>query len=171
MYCLYRLKTNYIQLNNLTLKKTIPKQNTFHGWLFISKRSFICCSSFINFVVDIITVATHAKNLRSSKILVTFSVNKYKQILNATNTIYKNRRFVFINRWGTFSYLVIEIYWLSNLVKQYAVMPSMYIYILFFQLKLSWRSSRGQGLGHEHSSILDWAVDVSVRKSSFFDFA
>ena len=52
-------------------------------------------------------------------------------------------------------------------------MPSMYIYILFFQLKLSWRSSRGQGLGHveEHSSILDSAVDVNVRKSSFFDFA
>ena len=61
-------------LNNLTLKK-IPKQN-FHGLLFISKRSFICCSSFINFIVAVysdntITVATHAKNLRSNKILVT----------------------------------------------------------------------------------------------------
>ena len=74
LYFLYRLKTNHIRLNNLTLKK-IPKQN-FHSLLFISKRSFICCNSFINFIVAVysdntITVVTDAKNLRSNKILVT----------------------------------------------------------------------------------------------------
>ena len=74
LYCLYRLKTNYIRLNNLTLKK-IPKQN-FHGLLFISKRSFICCSSFINFIVAVysdntIIMATDDKSLTSNKMLVT----------------------------------------------------------------------------------------------------
>ena len=54
LYGLYRLKTNCIRLNNLTLKK-IPEQN-FHGLLLTSKQSFIFCSSFINF-----TVAAHAK--------------------------------------------------------------------------------------------------------------
>ena len=69
-YCFYRSKTNYIRLNNLNIKK-ILEQN-FHSLSFISKRSFICSGSFVNFIVvavfflivairsNIITVATHA---------------------------------------------------------------------------------------------------------------
>ena len=47
-YFLYRSITNYIRLYNLNTKK-LPQQN-FHGLSFISKQSFICCGSFVNFI-------------------------------------------------------------------------------------------------------------------------
>ena len=46
---LFRSRINYIRLKNLIIKK-LPEQN-FHALSFISKRSFICCGSLINFVV------------------------------------------------------------------------------------------------------------------------
>ena len=46
-YRLYRSRTNYKRLNNLNIKK-LPEQK-LHGLSL--KRSFICCISFINFIV------------------------------------------------------------------------------------------------------------------------
>ena len=66
----------------------MPERN-FHGLSFISKRSFICCGSFINFIVVAIAVAVPyytcynlGKNPTSNKILVTYTLvltnfNKY----------------------------------------------------------------------------------------------
>lgn len=48
--------------------------------------------------------------------LVLLSIKKYYGL----NTIYNNQRFVFINKWGIFGYLVIAVYWLSNLAEKYA---------------------------------------------------
>ena len=46
LYWFLRWRTNYIRLDNLNIKRKLPKQN-FHGLLFLSKWSFICCRSFI----------------------------------------------------------------------------------------------------------------------------
>ena len=42
------------------ITKNLPEQ-TFHGLSFISKRSFICCGSFISFIV--VAVFINCRNL------------------------------------------------------------------------------------------------------------
>ena len=48
-YCVYRLRTSYIRLNNLNIKKTAEvKLSRSVNYI---ERSCICCGSFINFIV------------------------------------------------------------------------------------------------------------------------
>ena len=49
LYCLYRSRTSYIRLNNLTFKKT-AKAKPSRSVIYV-KASVICCGSFINVIV------------------------------------------------------------------------------------------------------------------------
>ena len=86
-FCLFRSRANYIRLKNLIIKNQ-PEQN-IHVLSFISKRSFICCGSLINFANVALFIncsnskqhhySSHAyynlgKNLTSNKILVTYTL-------------------------------------------------------------------------------------------------
>ena len=53
-YCTFRSRTIYTRLKSLITNR-LPEQN-FHALFFISKPSFTCCGSLINFVIEVVFV-------------------------------------------------------------------------------------------------------------------